>query len=105
MIGKPNLKRRDKVSSAREAALGGIEIQLPKADSIWKSRHVGKAPEAAGRSQTKPFWIYMTIENALRLQWPSRNAYWAVGMIAVSLGTRRSAGLAFSAKARSRCCS
>jgi hypothetical protein len=43
MIGKPNLKRRDKVSFAREAALGGIEIQLPKADSIWKSRHVRKA--------------------------------------------------------------
>jgi hypothetical protein len=26
------------------------------------------APEAAGRSQTKPFWIYMAFENALRLQ-------------------------------------
>jgi hypothetical protein len=29
MIGKPHLKRRDKVSFAPEAALGGIEIQLP----------------------------------------------------------------------------
>jgi hypothetical protein len=26
------------------------------------------APEATGRSQTKLFWIYMTFENALRLQ-------------------------------------
>jgi hypothetical protein len=38
MIGKPHLKRRDEVSFAPEAALGGIEIQLPlypqKADSI-----------------------------------------------------------------------
>jgi hypothetical protein len=75
MIGKPDLNRRDKVSFAREAALGGIESQLSKADSIWKSGHVRKAPEAAGRSQTKPFRIYMTFENALRLQWRSRNAY------------------------------
>jgi hypothetical protein len=29
MIGKPQLKRQDKVSFAPQAALGGIEIQLP----------------------------------------------------------------------------
>jgi hypothetical protein len=47
------------------------------------------APEAAGRSQTKPFWIYMTFETGFGC-----NSGTGGGMIVV--GTRRTAELAFT---------